>query len=556
MVDAQDPVKVGKTGFHKPSFSIELVTPEKAQDLILRRRREARPQPAAVRVYSQSMTENRWVFNGMPIIFSSTGVLLDGVQRLAASVESGRAFLTVLAQNIDDATLHTIDQQRRRSYAGVLESRGERHSHALMSTLAKLIRYDEGASTSHVSIPWGRFDRVLEANPDIRDAVHAGLQYPSRIIGDAVRLPLFFMGLRTKPEALTRFLDAVESYEEQPPEEPGAVIRTRIEMERGRLEKTKPAELLAICIKALSDQITGERHRFYRWQPDTGEEYPRLAGYTGLNEPAPPAIDLAGNTRLGDDVPHLASQYTMSLETITPEIAARYLTHNARNRRIIPSHVETIARDIRTNNWMMNAQPICFARSGRLLNGQHRLSACIAAGMPIEVLVLQGLAEEAYDTFDVHAKRPAPLNDDTSASVMDENTVRAAAKLLWQTEHPELGSVSKPSSTEIQAILRKHPGLAEKRHFGRRTTFLARASIMAFVAYKVTRDEPRMGAWFLERLEHGDELNSKSVILSLRNKLIRYRKSPKHVDRQAVLELILDTWEKFRHRPDKPFSVV
>lgn len=556
MADAQESDEQKKNDPHRPSFSIELITPEKARELILRRRREARPQPTAVRVYGQSMTENRWVFNGMPIIFSKSGVLLDGVQRLAASIESDRAFLSVLAQNIDDATLHTIDQQRRRSFAGVLESRGERHPHALMATLGKLIRYDDGTMLSHVTIPWGRFDRVLEANPDIRDAVHAGLNYPSRIIGDAIRLPLFFMGLRTKPDSLTRFLDAVEAYEDQSPGEPGVLIRARIEMERGKLEKTKPAELLAVCIKGLSDQITGDRHSFYRWQPDAGEEFPRVPGYTGLNEPPNKPIDLVPSSGVGNEDPaDAAGAYTMGLETITPEIAARYLTQNIRNRRIVQSHVDTITRDIRANSWMMNAQPICFATSGRLLNGQHRLTACIAAGMPIELLVLRGLSEEAYDTFDVHAKRSTMLSD-TVISMMDENTVKAAAKLLWQTEHPEFGTGGKPSASELRSVLRKHPGLVEMRHYGRRTTFLARASIMAFVAYKVTRDEPTMGRWFLERLEHGDQLTPKSQVLSLRNRLIRYRKSSKHVDRQAVLELILDTWEKFRRQPDTPFSVV
>jgi hypothetical protein len=120
-----------------PAFSIELVTPDSATELLQRKRPSAAENPAAIAAYAEAMREGRWILNGMPLILSRAGVLLDGVQRLRACIKAGVPFLTVLAQNIPDDVLHTIDQQRRRSFAGVLETRGIPHAHALQSGLGE-----------------------------------------------------------------------------------------------------------------------------------------------------------------------------------------------------------------------------------------------------------------------------------------------------------------------------------------------------------------------------------------------------------------------------------
>jgi hypothetical protein len=126
-----------------PRTSIERITPTRARELLAKKRPNARANASAVKTYSEAMKNGEWIFNGMPIIFSQQGTLIDGLARLAACVDSGAPFLTVVAENIDEAVLHTIDQQRRRSYAGVLESRGEPHAATLQATIAKLCRIED-----------------------------------------------------------------------------------------------------------------------------------------------------------------------------------------------------------------------------------------------------------------------------------------------------------------------------------------------------------------------------------------------------------------------------
>lgn len=540
------------------AFSIELITPEGATELLHRRRPSASENPAAIHAYAEAMREGRWILNGMPIILSRTGVLLDGVQRLRACIKAGVPFLTVLAQNIPDDVLHTIDQQRRRSFAGVLEARGVPHAHALQSALVKLIRYDDnkmlrGAGTAS----WSRMDRVLRGNPDLEQAVKMSLESEATILSEAVRTPLLFMGFRVDKAATRRFLDAIAWPEKYSPMEPGARIRDLIDMTRGDpATRLKPVMLYALCIKALNATFSGQHARSYTWidrtaNPTKGEDFPRLEGYEGLNDPGHGNDTEETARSLRAAVERLSQEenvYPLAIETISPQMAEEYLAHNTRNRKIVAAHVDAIARDIRAGNWMMNAQPICFSRSGRLLNGQHRLSAVLQAGEAIEVPVMRGLPEEAYATYDIHAKKGPQLGA-AFDSFGDKPLIAAAAVLLWKRELKPAGTRNaKPTPAEVMRIVEQHPRLLEMRTFGRKMIEFGRGSVLAYAAYCIERDDPELGRVFLERFETGADLPRGHLILELRKRMQVLRRE--RTSQEEQLREILSSWARFREKPD------
>src|SRR4051794_2997691 len=148
------------------TFRLATLTPLQATALSGQRRPGTRSNAATIRSYAEAMREGRWVLNGMPIILSRRGVLLDGLQRLEACIQAGVPFPTFIAENVADDVLHTIDQQRRRSFAGVLEARGIRHAHAVQAALVKLLHYDDGSLGGTAAAPsWARMDRAFAANP-------------------------------------------------------------------------------------------------------------------------------------------------------------------------------------------------------------------------------------------------------------------------------------------------------------------------------------------------------------------------------------------------------
>lgn len=79
------------------------------------------------------------------------------------------------------------------------------------------------------------------------------------------------------------------------------------------------------------------------------------------------------------------------VETITPDIARKYLKSNNRNRFVRERAVEQYAKDMKLGNWLTTHQGIAFAENGDLIDGQHRLLAIIESGCSIPMLVTTGL---------------------------------------------------------------------------------------------------------------------------------------------------------------------
>lgn len=92
-------------------------------------------------------------------------------------------------------------------------------------------------------------------------------------------------------------------------------------------------------------------------------------------------------------------------EVITPERAKQLLERNDINRRLRPVSVEAYARDIENGRWGKNQDPIAISKSGRLLNGQHRLSAIIKANKAVEMLVSYDVDDKCI--FDTAIQRTA-----------------------------------------------------------------------------------------------------------------------------------------------------
>ena len=119
-----------------------------------------------------------------------------------------------------------------------------------------------------------------------------------------------------------------------------------------------------------------------------------------------------------------------SEEKITPAIAERYLKHNYGNRAIKPTWVAHLTTLILTGFWLLHPHGIVFTKSGRLVDGQHRLYAIIQAGCAAWMVVCRNAADEVYPVLDTGAKRS--LADSMGGEVTQEDiaTLRCLLKLI------------------------------------------------------------------------------------------------------------------------------
>jgi hypothetical protein len=123
----------------------------------------------------------------------------------------------------------------------------------------------------------------------------------------------------------------------------------------------------------------------------------------------------------------------ISIETITPKQAEKYLQFNTSNRNLRNSLVSQYARDMENGVWKLTHQGVAFNCDGTLLDGQHRLSAIVESGVTVQMLVARGVDSKHQLVMDDHAKRSAgdalTLARGERVTAMEVAIVRAAIEL-------------------------------------------------------------------------------------------------------------------------------
>jgi len=114
--------------------------------------------------------------------------------------------------------------------------------------------------------------------------------------------------------------------------------------------------------------------------------------------------------------------------------AKRWLDRNTQNRTIRQGVVARYRSDMSEGRWSFAGDPIRFDVDGRMLDGQHRLTALSELNdVTVPMLVVRGLPSEAQDVMDQGSRR-TPGDQLSLRSTKDANHVAATIKqyLLWQ----------------------------------------------------------------------------------------------------------------------------
>lgn len=148
-----------------------------------------------------------------------------------------------------------------------------------------------------------------------------------------------------------------------------------------------------------------------------------------------------------------------SIETITPALAAAYLATSGINRMVRPRQVNEYADRLRRGLWILNGEALKFNHHGTLIDGQHRLLACIEANVNFETVVFRDLKEESQDTLDSGLKRT--LADYLRLrNVANPMVCASAIRWLWTLASVAPGIVPvavAPTGRDAEKILRDYP---------------------------------------------------------------------------------------------------
>lgn len=533
------------------------ITPEWAEEMLLRAKSKRKIPAAEVEKMARDMARGAWPYNAVAIIFDYTGALLDGRRRLTACIQAGVPFRSLVFRNIDPAVWDRINTQRTRKLADVLSILKKTHYRSL-GTALKIIH---ASRQGHLFAERGEpTDLELLQILDGYD-VERSIGFANRR-GRKVALPLFaalhFLLARVDRASADAFFADLCDPSRLRENDPEKVLHDMLAAaKRGRV-KPKREVVAAWIVNGWNARRTGRLDAKLRWDPDKDGRFPEIEGWTedcniavgGLGEDhgqygnravVMPASEDTGGHSLDDEWVELVPEMTV-------ERAQALLLRNTNNRSISQAQVDKYARDMERGDYAFTGETVKVARSGRLLDGQHRLSAVVKSGVGVPMAIAYGLDEIVFETLDrgEHRDFSDVLNE---RGVQNAGAVAAAVRMLWLLENYRFlyakGQRPVASNSELDATLADHPEILERTTYINKLRTKLVPSVAILAEYMFSRVDAAMARDFLDRVAMGLGLQAGDPEYTLRERLtVLYAQRRGEPDPVEQLALSVKAWNK------------
>lgn len=234
---------------------------------------------------------------------------------------------------------------------------------------------------------------------------------------------------------------------------------------------------------------------------------------------------------------------------VTAEMARRWLRQNIENNRPLNrNRIAQYSKDMKNGRWKENGDTIKFADDGVMIDGQHRLSACVECGIGFWSLVAYGIKKDAFMTIDRNQTRSTGQLLHLTAGVTDYNSLAAALNWLYCFKDGIMLSSRGVNATplELQELLAQHPGIAESVKFARgaQGRFRVRpASVLPICHYLFTRQDSLLAEAFFDSLTTGTSLRDVDPVYRLRERIINAASTTaKRIDAYELIALFFKAW--------------
>lgn len=240
------------------------------------------------------------------------------------------------------------------------------------------------------------------------------------------------------------------------------------------------------------------------------------------------------------------------VETITPDVAARYLARKSEHQRSPrKAHVKRLAAAMKRGEWELNGEPIIFDTDGRMIDGQHRLLAAIEADAHITVLVVRGVPPRCYVTIDDGVSKSGAdlltMNDFKHATmaaacaavmlVLDDGFERGRSVVTW----PDRRAVLAYAMANRVYVERAAEFGSKCAHEGLRPPSALGGAIGFLWMHLESSVDSEQIELFAERLRTGADLVAGDPELALRRRLVARSVKAVRQARDITLQVALLT---------------
>ena len=238
-------------------------------------------KPQKIKEYADDMAAESWGLTGATIVFGSDGLLKDGQNRLMASVQSGKNFVTHTVFGVDPSLFAKMDIGKIRNPGDVFHISGIKNANDVSAAVRWL---DILTSDNPLSRQTRSADYLLKKYQEVFEGVSESIN-PARMIrrncahpvGNVAALHyLFSLANADKAdEFLNRWATGIRDGQKDPISNMQSQIMAIKTANQGRIHE---AVRNALIIKAWNTFFAGSKIALSRMQWNLGEPFPQITG--------------------------------------------------------------------------------------------------------------------------------------------------------------------------------------------------------------------------------------------------------------------------------------
>lgn len=252
------------------------------------------------------------------------------------------------------------------------------------------------------------------------------------------------------------------------------------------------------------------------------------------------------------------SDSTVKRVTITPDVAEKLLRSNTHNRQQRPQIIKRYAKAMSDGAWQFNGDTIKICRDGTILDGQHRLEACVLSGCSFETLIIDRLERDVFTTIDQNESRK---NKDALYLNGEVNThsLSAAILLIWHISRKNIGAADPIRPDIALRMLDVYPSIRTCVDYAvshAKGSVLPGSVVSAFLFCFSLVDRQKSTDFFSGVLE-GEMLKAGMPEFALRNKLVENAAANRKFPRRLLCRLVIKAWNaKYLNRKTMMIKVL
>lgn len=245
------------------------------------------------------------------------------------------------------------------------------------------------------------------------------------------------------------------------------------------------------------------------------------------------------------------NQITFTKKLVTPEIATRLLSLNEKNRKLRDFIVSHYSRQMVDGVWKEDTgEAIKVSKSGRLIDGQHRMAAVVKSGVSLYFHFVENIDDDVFDVLDTGFVR-------NSADVFDIKEIKnghvipsvIVKYLMIKSGKANTRKTANPSNSELLAIYNKNQDFWQE--IARETLFyydrinkLIPPSLIGGFYAAITEIAPLKSKHFMDQLCGVIGFENSTIGLMI-SRLVQDKTSIKKIQSGYKVALLIKTWNSY-----------